>query len=128
MVGAQEEQEAVESTECLRRLNPRPGDRSRWGRSSVWPRWLFSVRFQKPTAPAGAQAVIDKLVDPNWSAPEHQLPWEKGKASGYYVPKAAEEATRGGLAAWQKLQECFRELAELNKDRNLERSREVESG
>jgi len=52
---------------------------------------------------------------------------EKGKTTGYYVPKAAEEATREGVAAWQKLQERLRELAELNKDRNLERAREAES-
>lgn len=52
---------------------------------------------------------------------------EKGKTTGYYVPKGAEEATREGIAAWQKLQECLRELAELNKDRNLERAREGQS-
>jgi hypothetical protein len=52
---------------------------------------------------------------------------EKGKTTGYYVPKAAEEVTREGVAAWQKLQERLRELAELNKDRNLERAREAES-
>ena len=52
---------------------------------------------------------------------------EKGKTTGYYVPKGAEEATREGVAAWQKLQECLRELAELNKERNLERAREAES-
>src|SRR5690349_2303821 len=50
---------------------------------------------------------------------------EKGKTTGYYVPKGAEEATREGVAAWQKLQECLRELAELNKERNLERAREA---
>jgi hypothetical protein len=52
---------------------------------------------------------------------------EKGKTTGYYVPKGAEEATRQGVAAWQKLQECLRELAELNKDGNLARAREDES-
>jgi hypothetical protein len=52
---------------------------------------------------------------------------EKGKTTGYYVPKGAEEATRQGVAAWQKLQECLRELAELNKDRNIARAREDES-
>lgn len=52
---------------------------------------------------------------------------EKGKTTGYYVPKGAEEATREGVAAWQKLQGCLRELAELNKERNLERTREAES-
>ena len=50
---------------------------------------------------------------------------ENGKTTGYYVPKGAEEATREGVAAWQKLQERLRELAELNKDRNLERAREA---
>lgn len=52
---------------------------------------------------------------------------EKGKTTGYYVPKAAEQATREGVAAWQKLQECLRELAELNKQRNLQRAREADS-
>ncbi len=52
---------------------------------------------------------------------------EKGKTTGYYVPKGAEDATREGVAAWQKLQECLRELAELNKDRNLRCAREADS-
>jgi hypothetical protein len=50
---------------------------------------------------------------------------EKGKTTGYYVPKGAEEARREGVAAWQKLQECLRQLAELNKERNLRRAREA---
>jgi cytochrome c2 len=52
---------------------------------------------------------------------------EKGKTTGYYVPKAAQEATREGVAAWQKMQECLRELAELNKERNLHSAREADS-
>lgn len=52
---------------------------------------------------------------------------DKGKTTGYYVPKAAEQVTREGVAAWQKLQECLRELAELNKQRNLQRAREADS-
>ncbi len=52
---------------------------------------------------------------------------KKGKTTGYYVPKGAEEATRQGVAAWQKLQECLRELAEWNKERNLRRAREANS-
>ena len=52
---------------------------------------------------------------------------EKGKTTGYYVPKAAQEATRQGVAAWQEMQECLRELAELNKDRNLRRAHETDS-
>jgi hypothetical protein len=50
---------------------------------------------------------------------------EKGKTTGYYVPQGAEPATREGVAAWQKLQACLRQLAELNKERNLQRAREV---
>ena len=52
---------------------------------------------------------------------------EKGKTTGYYVPKAAQEATRQGVAAWQEMQECLRKLAELNKERNLQRAREADS-
>lgn len=52
---------------------------------------------------------------------------EKGKTTGYYVPKGAEVATREGVAAWQELQACLRELAELNKERNLQRAREDEA-
>ena len=48
----------------------------------------------------------------------------EGKTTGYYVPKAAQEATREGIAAWQRLQEHLRELAELNKERTLQRARE----
>ena len=52
---------------------------------------------------------------------------EKGKTTGYYVPKGAEEATRQGVAAWQQMQQCLRELAEFNKDRNLQQAREADS-
>jgi hypothetical protein len=52
---------------------------------------------------------------------------EKGKTTGYYVPRRAQQATRQGVEAWQKMQECLRELAELNKDRNLRRAREADS-
>jgi RecB family exonuclease len=49
---------------------------------------------------------------------------EKGKTTGYYVPKEAAAATREGVAAWQQLQSCLRELAEMNKEDNLRRARE----
>jgi hypothetical protein len=52
---------------------------------------------------------------------------EKGKTSGYYAPKGAQEATREGVAAWQEMQQYLRELAELNKERNLLRAREADS-
>src|SRR5436853_6129139 len=52
---------------------------------------------------------------------------EKGKTTGYYVPQGAEKATREGVAAWQRLQVCLRTLAELNKERNLQQAREVDT-
>jgi len=52
---------------------------------------------------------------------------EKGKTTGYYVPKGAEEAARQGIEAWQEMQQGLRQLAELNKDRNLRRAREADS-
>jgi uncharacterized protein DUF6788 len=52
---------------------------------------------------------------------------EKGKTTGYYVPKKAEKATRQGIDAWQHLQQCLRQLAELNKERNLQRAHEADS-
>jgi hypothetical protein len=52
---------------------------------------------------------------------------EKGKTTGDYVPKAAEQATREGVAAWQQMQQCLRALAELNKERNLQCAREADS-
>ena len=52
---------------------------------------------------------------------------EQGKTTGYYVPKEAEQPTRHGVAAWQRLQMCVRELAELNTERNLRRARETDS-
>lgn len=51
----------------------------------------------------------------------------EAKTTGYYVPKAAQEATHEGVAAWQRLQEHLRELAELNKDRILQQAREERS-
>ena len=49
------------------------------------------------------------------------------KTTGYYVPKAAEEAIRDGVDNWHQLQECMRELAELNKERVLQQARKARS-
>ena len=49
---------------------------------------------------------------------------EDGKTTGYYVPQAAQRATRQGVAAWAKLQKRLRQLAELNKEHILQRARE----
>jgi len=48
-----------------------------------------------------------------------------GKTAGYYVPVAAQEQIRRGVAAWQTLQERLRELAELNKERALDAAKEA---
>ena len=45
---------------------------------------------------------------------------DEGKTTGYYVPQAAQAAAREGVAAWRKLQQCLRELAELNKEQMLQ--------
>lgn len=52
---------------------------------------------------------------------------EDGKTTGYYVPQAAQRATRQGTAAWAKLQQRLRELADLNKERILKEARESRS-
>src|SRR3990170_2111154 len=39
-----------------------------------------------------------------------------GKTTGYHVPEALSVVVREGVAAWQRLLEVARELAELNKE------------
>jgi hypothetical protein len=72
---------------------------------------------------------IERLADGPKHGPHLNVSYrgEKGKTTGYYVPKGAEEATREGVAAWQQMQQCLRELAELNKERNLQHAREADS-
>ena len=48
---------------------------------------------------------------------------ERGKTSGYYVPKAAESELRRGLQAWNQLQTQLRQLSALNKERALQAAR-----
>jgi hypothetical protein len=50
---------------------------------------------------------------------------ESGKTTGYYVPQAAQSATRRGVAAWEMLQKRLRQLAELNKEDVLRQAREA---
>lgn len=49
---------------------------------------------------------------------------EGGKTTGYYVPQAAQRATRQGVTAWEKLQKRLRQLADLNKEQILQQARE----
>ncbi len=49
---------------------------------------------------------------------------DDGKTTGYYVPKAAEDRVRAGIAAWHTLQQRLRELAELNKQRAFDQAKE----
>lgn len=46
-----------------------------------------------------------------------------GKTTGYYVPKAAQDAIKAGVAAWQALQERLRELADLTKEVTLQQAK-----
>jgi hypothetical protein len=46
-----------------------------------------------------------------------------GKTTGYYVPQAAQRATRRGVAAWEKLQKRLRQLAHMNKEHILQQTR-----
>jgi hypothetical protein len=46
-----------------------------------------------------------------------------GKTTGYSVPRDAETTVREGVAAWQSLHECLRELAEQNKTQALDDAR-----
>jgi hypothetical protein len=48
-----------------------------------------------------------------------------GKTTGYYVPTAAQEAIRDGVAAWQLLQQRLHDLAELNKQRIVDAARKT---
>lgn len=48
-----------------------------------------------------------------------------GKTTGYYVPKAAHTRIREGVTAWQSLQDCLRELADINKQNALDRARQA---
>jgi hypothetical protein len=49
---------------------------------------------------------------------------DHGKTTGYYVPKAAHDAVRRGVAAWQTLQDHLRELGQLNKEHVLASAKE----
>ena len=48
---------------------------------------------------------------------------ERGKTSGYYVPKAAQSEVRRGVEAWSQLQTLLRQLSALNKERALQAAR-----
>lgn len=50
-----------------------------------------------------------------------------GQTKNTYVPKGAQKAALEGVAAWKQMQECLRELADMNKQRVLELAREDET-
>lgn len=49
----------------------------------------------------------------------------EGKTTGYYVPVAAQQQVRTGVAAWQALQQRLRELAELTRQEIIARAKEA---
>ena len=46
-----------------------------------------------------------------------------GKTTGYYVPRVAQAEMQRVIEAWRRLQECLRELAELNREQVLTSAR-----
>lgn len=48
---------------------------------------------------------------------------DAGKTTGYYVPQGAQEEVASGIEAWRRLQECLREVAELNREQVLTSAR-----
>jgi hypothetical protein len=42
---------------------------------------------------------------------------EKGKTTGYYVPKAIQAEVRASIDAWGQLQDRLRRLAQMNRER-----------
>lgn len=48
---------------------------------------------------------------------------ERGKTTGYYVPKLIQPEVREGIQAWSQLQDQLRQLADLNRQRLVESSR-----
>ena len=47
----------------------------------------------------------------------------EGKTTGFSVPKDAENDIREGIEAWRTLQQLLRELADMNKERVLDKAR-----
>ena len=47
----------------------------------------------------------------------------EGKTTGYYVPKSMAEEVRAGIAAWAQLQERLRQVAQLNRERLVTKTR-----
>ncbi len=48
---------------------------------------------------------------------------QDGKTTGYSVPRGAETSIREGIEAWRELQQCLREMGEINKDHVLQIAR-----
>src|SRR6266567_6014492 len=42
---------------------------------------------------------------------------QKGKTTGYYVPKVVQAEVRASIQAWSQLQDRLRRLAQLNRER-----------
>jgi len=84
-------------------------------------------RSRKPTAP------VDRGCHCQGDGPKHgphlnvSLPRREGQDPGYYVPRERRRLREKGWPLGNKCKQCLRELAELNKDRNLQRAREANS-
>ena len=49
---------------------------------------------------------------------------DKGKTTGYYVPKALQPEVRAGIESWSQLQDQLRRLAQLNRERLMAATRQ----
>jgi len=56
---------------------------------------------------------------PHLSASYHS----EGKTTGFHVPAMAQAEVRAGVEAWHALQNCVKELAEMNKECVLAKTR-----
>jgi hypothetical protein len=52
----------------------------------------------------------------------------EGKTTGYYVPAELSREFEEGVAAWSRLQQVLREIAEMNRKRALGRRKQKAEG
>ena len=113
-----------EPSPCLPSSSPRRSGAACGAKSSVWPRSRSLERCQKPIAPAAGPAAIARAEAQARAAFADQLPGRERQDHRLLCAQRGSAATREGVAAWQQLQSCLRELAEMNKEDNLRRARE----
>jgi len=109
-----------------RRVNVNSSRPRRWrlGEVERLAPWAIFGTLSETYRPCGPTGCHGHGAGPQ-HGPHRQVRYrgEEGQTTGYEVPKAAEGATRPGVAAGQKRQPCWRERAEMNKPGNWRRAR-----